>query len=224
MLANGNAGVAARFMVSEGESSTADVAQAAAVAAVQDTAVVKMIEGIAAGDSAALAAFYDEWFDRTFDLARRLTRRDEAFCLDVVQDVMMKVIAKLRPGLGITSRLSMELWFVRVVHTTAIDLLRREFRRHRRELGADARRGGVQDAHSSAAEVAQRRERLEWLTAEMSRMEREDASLVAMRFGSGRPLSSAGDEFGMTVGAAHGRLRRLLERVRRVGKERFDEQ
>jgi RNA polymerase sigma factor (sigma-70 family) len=184
--------------------------------------VVSLITGIGAGDTRALALFYEEWFDRAFDLARTLTRRDEAFCLDVVQDAMMKVIHKLRPGLGITTRGSLDAWFARVVHTTAIDQLRREARRRKREVApADREQRARGDVIPSADELAHLEERINWLTNEVRRLDSQEASLVAMRFGKDRSLEAVGEEHGMTVGATHGRIRRLLDRLRRTGKERF---
>ncbi|MGK0202373.1 MAG: DNA-directed RNA polymerase specialized sigma24 family protein, partial [Planctomycetota bacterium] len=46
---------------------------------------------IAAGDESAFAEFYEAWFVSTLALSRAISRRDEAWCLDVVQDVMLTV-------------------------------------------------------------------------------------------------------------------------------------
>ena len=184
-----------------------------------DRGVTLLIAGIAAGDSGALATFYDQWFDRAYDMARHLTRRDESFCLDVVQEAMLKVIRKLRPSLGITSRASLDAWFARVIHTTAIDQLRREARRRGRE-SAPPRPPGE---HAAASEAVQLAERLNWLMSELSRLEREDASLMNGRFRGERSLEAVGAAHGLSGGAVHGRIRRVLERLRRAGKERFHE-
>jgi DNA-directed RNA polymerase specialized sigma24 family protein len=185
---------------------------------VPDPHVVSMIEGIARGEAGALASFYDEWFDRGYDMACTLTRRDESFCLDVVQESMLKVIRSLRPSLGILTRRSLDAWFSRVGHTTAIDLLRRDSRRARRE-----RRGARHDAAGAAPDAALLDEQIAWVAGELAALDHQDAALVAARFGQDRTLEAAGAAEGMTTGAAHGRLRRLLDRVRRAGKEKFDE-
>ncbi len=52
---------------------------------------------IANGDEVAFGAFYDAWFDAALALTRAVSHRDEAFALDVVQDVMLKVVQKLAP-------------------------------------------------------------------------------------------------------------------------------
>ena len=72
------------------------------------------------GDAEALTGFYEAWFDRAFVLARALTRRDESFCLDVVQDARMRVVRSLPP---LEEAAALGRWMVRVVHTTALDLL-----------------------------------------------------------------------------------------------------
>ena len=51
---------------------------------------------VARGDRGALAELYERWFDECYRIARGLTRRDESFCLDVVQETMLRVIRSLR--------------------------------------------------------------------------------------------------------------------------------
>ena len=55
----------------------------------------ELTAAIARGDSAAFARFYEARFDRAFATARDLTGRDEAFCLDVVQDAMIRVTHRI---------------------------------------------------------------------------------------------------------------------------------
>jgi len=51
---------------------------------------------MAAGDSRAVDAFYRQYFDWMYAQARRVTRRDESFCLDVVQDAVLRVMRTVR--------------------------------------------------------------------------------------------------------------------------------
>src|SRR5207237_963299 len=74
--------------------------------------------------------FYRAWFDWSFRLAQRLTRRDESFCLDVVQEAMLRVARSMK---AMKSRTDLERWMSRVVHTAALDQLRRASRRGVRE-------------------------------------------------------------------------------------------
>ena len=80
-----------------------------------------------------------------------MTRRDEAFGLDVVQAAMLKA-ARRMPAMQ-TDR-EVEAWMTRVLRTTALDELRRERRRAQREGRAGApgarcapRRGPLRRQH-----------------------------------------------------------------------------
>jgi RNA polymerase sigma factor (sigma-70 family) len=85
---------------------------------------------IAAGDESAFTEFYERWFASTLALCRAIRRRDEAFCLDVVQDVMMIVVKKM-PSLETESAL--RAWMTRTVSRRVTDCLRSEARRRLRE-------------------------------------------------------------------------------------------
>ena len=51
-----------------------------------------LTEAIASGNTEAFASFYRQWFDTMYAQARNASGRDESFCLDVVQDAMLRVI------------------------------------------------------------------------------------------------------------------------------------
>ena len=87
---------------------------------------------MAAGDSRAVEAFYRQYFDWIFGQARRVSGRDESFCLDVVQESVLRVIRTVRP---IGSEGQFRAWLQLVVRTTALDLMRSERRRGKRESG-----------------------------------------------------------------------------------------
>ena len=161
---------------------------------------------VSRGDAAAMAEFYSAWFDRAFGLARTITRRDESFCLDVVQEAMLRVARKLKP---MASEGDVRRWMARIVHTSALDLLRRESRRAARE------RATVLHAPPEP-DLA---ERVEWLRAQIADMPARDAGLLRLRFWEDRTLDAAGERAGMTGGAAHGRIRRVLSRLRQRAKE-----
>ena len=63
-----------------------------------DQREIKTLTGaIAAGDTDAFSRFYRARFDQMLAEAVRATGRDESFCLDVVQDAMMRVIRSMKP-------------------------------------------------------------------------------------------------------------------------------
>jgi RNA polymerase sigma factor (sigma-70 family) len=88
---------------------------------------------MADADANAISRFYNEYFDMMFVEARRASRRDEQFCLDIVQDAMLKVIRSVRP-METESRLAQ--WTRRLVRNVAYDQLRAEILRKRREANS----------------------------------------------------------------------------------------
>ncbi len=167
---------------------------------------------IARGDPAAFELLYRAWFDRLLALARAATRRDEAFCLDVVQDAFVRVIRSPR---ACPTEAQLAGWLRRCVLSAAVDRLRRDARRTARE-GA---RGASEAAN--AAEGVGDAEQLLWLRDRLAELSPEDRDLLRLRFEIDRTLDEiAGDGRG-TWGAVHGRLRRTLDRLRRAASEYF---
>ncbi|MCA8952309.1 MAG: sigma-70 family RNA polymerase sigma factor [Planctomycetes bacterium] len=170
---------------------------------------------IAAGDEHAFTRFYETWFGPTLALARGACRRDEAFCLDVVQDVMLTVANKM-PALRDAAAVG--AWMRRTVLHAVTDRLRTEARRQRREqLAAGAR--------AAAAEVAEpwlaldSDEQRRWLAAQLRDLPAADRELLAARFSPVLTVTAAGALLGLGPDAAHGRLRRALERLRQLAQE-----
>ncbi len=177
--------------------------------------VERLTAAIAAGDPEAFGVFYGQWFDRAYSLARSLTRRDESFCLDVVQDAMLRVVRSLRP---MSDAAALARWMARVVHTTALDRLRADARRARREERAMARRAA--DASPRDGPIAlELEERAAWLAAQLREMPCEERRLLAERFERGKTFKDAGAALGMTGDAASGRIGRTVSRLRKLARE-----
>lgn len=179
-----------------------------------DAAAHRLSAGIARGDAAALDEFYRAWFDWSYRLARRITGRDESFCLDVVQEAVLRVARTMKP---MRRHADLERWMTRVVHTAALDLLRREARRVARE------RGRVMDAAAGSAPALSAAEQAARVRRLLAALPPEDGWLVWLRFGEGRTLRDAGLVAGVGEQAAHGRIRRALARLRVAAKEVGDE-
>ncbi len=160
-----------------------------------------LTRAIARGDEAAFERFYHDWFETAYAMARTLTRRDESFCLDVVQDAMMKAARSMKP---IDTHEQLTAWVRRVVHTTALDRLRADRRRLARERASPA--------HANTPSPLD--ERIEWVRAELGKLPPEERSLLSMRFGRSGALDTTAAAHGMTPGAAHGRIRRIIARMR----------
>jgi RNA polymerase sigma factor (sigma-70 family) len=177
---------------------------------------------VARGDEPAIAAFYRRFFALLYHTARQVTRRDESFCLDVVQEALLRVVRTLRP---LASEAQLAAWLRLVVKTVAYDLLRAEARRKAREAeaGRAARmRGyeGTTDASSDAVEEVDETEaRLEWLRGELAAFDPGIVRLIELRFVEGWTLARVGAALGLTAGAVDGRLRRAIRELRRRGAE-----
>lgn len=166
----------------------------------EDAVARRWSEGIASGDHAALGEFYEAWFDVSVGIVRAFTGRDEAFCLDVVQEAMVRMTRQMRP---MGSAGALRAWVVSVLRSRAIDALRAQRRRTRHEAAAvrsESERTGEREIQG----------RVEWL---MGMVDGEDVSvqeLLRLRYSAGMGLKDAAAVGGRSEGAAHGVLRRLF--------------
>src|SRR5688572_24090381 len=104
------------------------------------------------GERDAVASFYDRYFAALYRCARSVTRRDEHFCLDVVQDAVLRVVRTIRPVTGGEGQLL--AWLKLVVQSVAYDALRREQRRTAREQ-TERVQPSAQPSHENGAELAE---------------------------------------------------------------------
>jgi len=169
-----------------------------------------LTRAIARGDTQAFGVLYERWFDYTYTTARRLTGCDEAFCLDVVQEAMLKT-AKRIPTLA--NEAALGAWLRKVVHHTAIDALRAQQRRHAREHHAQQNDSAQSQTNLSPTEL---KEQIVWLRERLKELSAHDHRLLLARFSRNRTLAQAGDEIGISGDAAHGRIRRILSRLKRA--------
>lgn len=175
---------------------------------------VELMLRIARSDPDAFASFYDRWFERALALARSLTRRDESFCMDVVQDTMLQVIRKPPAP---ASEAALAQWLARAIVHRTIDRLRAERRRRKREERAARSERGEPTADGSLAEQNG------WLAAALADLPERDRALLQARYHEDLTLADAGARLGMTANAAHGRIRRALHRLRHASPWRTDD-
>ena len=178
---------------------------------------------VAAGDSAAIAAFYRARLDWLYAEARRFTGRDESFCLDVVQEATLRIVRCLR---RVESEPRLRAWLQLVVKTTAYDLLKRERRQasHVRELsrvvGDEALvvRGSSAGGEGSIDDA----DRSQWLAEQLAKLDPQIVRLIELRYHSGWTLRRIAEHLGLSVGTIDGRLRRALQELRENATEMDD--
>jgi RNA polymerase sigma factor (sigma-70 family) len=171
-----------------------------------------LTKAVASGDPEAFSRFYETYFDALYRMARHATKRDEQFCLDVVQDAMMKLIRSI-PVLD--NEPALRAWLRRTVYSCAIDRIRQEARRQRTDHhAAESRR----DAASEVARTESVSEQLAWLENQLAQLDGSSRSMLIMRHRFGWTLARIGREFGLSPGAVDGRLSRLIDTLRRRAK------
>lgn len=176
-----------------------------------DQSTRTLTKAIASGDPEAFSRFYETYFDDLYRMARHATRRDEHFCLDVVQDAMMKVIRSI-PVLD--TEQALRAWLRRTVYSCAIDRLRIEARQARDDRNATS----AEDHTDGGENDADVRDRLRWLEAQIAELDASSRTLLIMRHRFGWTLARIGRELGLSPGAVDGRLSRLTQRLRQRAK------
>lgn len=168
----------------------------------------KLTAAMAAGDEDAVGTFYRRYFDWLYDQARRATRRDEAFCLDAVQEAVLRVIRTIK---AVETEKALRAWLKLVVRATAYDLLRHESRRRRREQVAVASRGEIVAAESEAPDE----EQIAWLRRGIAALDPKLVQMIELRYEKGWTLQRIASALGVSSGTIDGRLRRALRQLRR---------
>ena len=179
-----------------------------------DSHVRTITSAIASGHTEAFGRFYDEWFDYMYTQARHITQRDEATCLDIVQEAMMRIVRAIKP---FDETVRLKAWLRMIVMNCAYDFLRAEARRKKREQTALA--------HMKASMTPQHdtEEQLAWLRKELTGLEQQNADLVFFRHRMGWTLSAIGKFMGLNPGAVDGRLTRTLKQLRKRAHSIFQE-
>jgi RNA polymerase sigma factor (sigma-70 family) len=185
-------------------------ANASARARVNHPTIERLTAAMAAGDEGAVETFYRRYFDWLYAQARRAARgRDDAFCLDVVQDAVLRVIRTVRGGCA--SEAQFRGWLRLVVQTSAYDRLRSERRTQRRELVAAAMRD---ETVLSGCDEVDDADQIGHLRAQIARLDPVLVTMIEMRFERRWTLRRIARAMGMSIGSVDGRLRRALARLR----------
>jgi RNA polymerase sigma-70 factor (ECF subfamily) len=178
------------------------------------SATERLTSALAGGDASAVDAFYRRYFDWLYAQARRATQRDEAFCLDVVQDAVLRIIRTVRT---VKCEKRFRAWLRLVVQTAAWDKLRSERRRQQHERAAVAARFG-----DAGDEQPCEDEQLAWLKDQIARLDPQIVRMVELRFGQRWTLARISGLLGLSIGTIDGRLRRALQEIRQRAIEEFE--
>jgi len=172
--------------------------------------------GIRRGDRAAFSCFYDTYSTLIFHTARTFTRRDEATCLDILQDTMIRVIDSI-PTLH--SHEEIRAWLTRATRCAAVDHLRKEHRRWKREHARGTQAAASASTVSSATDTTP--DLATWLHGQLSHLDADTTLWLKRHIGDDVPLSTLADGGPRTRDAIYGVVRRTLTTLRRAAKEAF---
>lgn len=151
----------------------------------------------ARGDQEAFAMFYEATFENALADARRLTGRDEHFCLDAVQDAYLRAARRL-PAMD--SWPACRAWLKTAIASSAIDRIRADAARARRE--AEPR------DHGSPAQADDQFEHL--LARFQTQLDDRQWQALRLHVGHGLSLAAVGRAMDLSRHAVHGLVRRGL--------------
>ncbi|MEL7210382.1 MAG: sigma-70 family RNA polymerase sigma factor, partial [Actinomycetota bacterium] len=182
---------------------------------VNDAPDARLVAATNAGDAEAFGLLYDRWFDRVHDLARRITRDDEA-AADVAQDAFVTAWNRLD---GLRDPDAFGGWLLRITRNRALDRVRSAGRVQLEEQGDVS--GRVDDAAAAdrmvdldAPEAVAEDRELQALVLEAAEaLGERDATALHLQLRHGLTPAEVGDVLGMNRNAANQLVYRVRDRL-----------
>jgi RNA polymerase sigma factor (sigma-70 family) len=180
--------------------------------------VRELTSAVASGDPEALARLYESWFDFILAEGHRCTGRDEQFCLDVVQETMLRVIHRLKP---LDTDAALAAWLRTAARSAAIDLLRKESRARRREARAAILYSEI--VHDEAMTRLEDEARVAWLRNELINADPVTVRALDLRYRLNWTLQRIGSVLNLKTGAVDGRMNRAVASLRAAAREKSND-
>ena len=172
-----------------------------------DEALVALV---ARGDGDALAELYDRVGHVAYGLALRVLR-DERHAEDAVQEGFLQVwrsAAAFR-----AERAKASTWILTLVHRRAVDLVRREQRRHADPLPDESAAEAAREQTDEAAWLRFERERVQTALKQLPDVQRETLELA---YYGGFSQSELAERLGVPLGTVKSRMFSGLARLREL--------
>ena len=168
-----------------------------------------LVERLAGGDDSALADLYDRYAGFVYGLANRMLMNRQA-AEDVTQEVFVALWenpARFEPGRG-----TLRGFLGTMTHRRAVDLIRREDARRRRESRAPADAAPAQDL----AETAARTDTSGRVRNALALLPEAQRRALELAYFQGHTYRQVADVLGIPEGTAKSRLRLGLQRVAEI--------
>jgi RNA polymerase sigma factor (sigma-70 family) len=168
-----------------------------------------LVERLAGGDDSALADLYDRYAGFVFGLAHRMLMNRQA-AEDVTQEVFFALWenpTRFEPGRG-----TLRGFLGTVTHRRAVDIIRREDARRRRESRAPADAAPVQDL----AETAARTDTSGRVRNALALLPEAQRRALELAYFQGHTYRQVAEALGIPEGTAKSRLRLGLQRVAEI--------
>jgi len=168
-----------------------------------DEWAARVTRAVHSGSREALAEIYDRCAEDVVASIERVTRRDEAFALDCLQEMFMRLAA--HPP-TVDSHAALLAWMRVAALNVARNMIVSEQRRLRRE-----------GAFASAPAERARDERRESLDAILRQLDEDERTLVRLRHVEGMRIKAIAQAIGATPQAIESAIRRAMARLREGG-------
>lgn len=157
------------------------------------------------GDEEAFETYFNQFFSLMVSEARRLSGRDEATCLDMVQNAMIKATKSM---IHLKDEQHAIAWTRVLIRCSTLDWLRVKANRLPNSIEDDT----PSSKHRQTKVDIQAR--ILWVEEQLNRCPSETRNMISLRYRLGWTLERIAARFGLKTGAVDGRIRRALEKIR----------
>jgi RNA polymerase sigma factor (sigma-70 family) len=168
----------------------------------------ELLDAVASGDDAALAALYDRFGRVAYGLAYRILR-DQTLAEDAVQEAFLAVWRSADSYRR--ERAKAATWILTLVHRRAVDLVRREDRRRSETLDE-----AQEPASESVDEEAGRRDRRVAVQAALAQLPDDQRQALELAYYGGYTQSELAERLGVPLGTIKSRMFAGLARLREL--------
>ena len=157
------------------------------------------------GDEDAFETYFNEFFRLMLSESRRISGRDEATCLDIVQNAMIKAT---RSMIRLNDEQHAIAWTRVLIRCATLDWLK---------LKANLLLNSIDESAAETCEFGAAidvRARILWIEEQLQQCPPQTRRMISLRYRVGWTLEQIANRYGLKTGAVDGRIRRALSKIR----------